>query len=1206
MSIEKYLPIGFYKPVGFFISPRLVSFIERNTSHLANAAVQKPFLFLITWLLSTMLYAQEKLPQTVKVSLNYNKITLKDAFKQMEKQSGYSIGYGDDRINALETIAIHVSNRPLEEVLNQLLGERGLSFGVLAADKAIIIQKPAVAVKPVERPGQPETKPIVVQTATGRVTDSLNEGLPATSISIKGSFRTLATDEQGGFSFPGIPVPATLVFRRIGFEPKELEWKGQQGVNIILTESVRQMEDVSVASTGYQQIKRSKTTGSYTVIDNSLLNRGISTNILDRLKGIASGVLFDDNAGNSIGITIRGRSTIFGNSTPLIVLDNYPYEGALDDINPNDIESITILKDAVAAAIWGTRAGNGVIVIQSKKGVLGSKPTVSFSSNFTFSGKPDLYQRAQLSSAEYIDVQQFLFGKGYYASSSVFASSPAVQVMFDRKNGLISANDSLQQINALKQQDVRDDLTKYFYQRTFNQQYQVNVRGGTPKQTYYFSAGYDNNRLANVGSSYNRFSLKGNHALFLLDKKLQINTDLFFTSTNSNAQQSPYILAFPYAKLADANGKALEVVIPSTGLNPSYTDTAGGGKLMDWKYRPLDELNNRYAQNKMGLNDYRVNLTATYKLFKGLSVSGNYQYNKAVTDNDQLLDANSFYVRDKVNTYTQVDPAGVLSFPFPKGEVFTNGHTNLHSHFVRAQLNFEREFSKKHFINAIAGYEVRSQDREVTSTTLYGYNRSTGTSVPVDFETTYLYYYGLGGSKIALSDNFSGTYDRNRSVYGNFSYVYDKKYIFTGSIRKDESNLFGVNANQRGVPLWSVGAGWIMSKENFYQIHWLPYTKFSVSYGYNGNVDNSLSAYLTVGQARNSLGGISNLFGNPYYNIVTPPNPSLIWERVRNINYLFDFATLNNRISGTIEYYNKNGLDLIGNMPVAQQNGLTNFSSFRGNSANIGGNGVDVQLNSINMRGKIRWESNLLFNYNKEKVKDYKVREVSNSNVVQSSFTSDPLVGYPVKSVFAYRYAGLDTAGNPLGYLNGKPSTEYSSIQNASDRADIRFYGSLLPRIFGSLRNSFAYKNLSVSFNIIYKFNYFFKRPALDYSSLFSGNYQMPDFDQRWKQKGDELVTTVPSMVFSTSSSAASARSAFYTNSEAVVEKGDHIRLQDIQFSVLLDKKKLPGMPFKNLTFNFYASNLGIIWRANNRGLDPEALSVPLQKNYAIGLRAEF
>lgn len=1157
------------------------------------AAFKKTYLIFLIVLCSKLLHAQQSIPPQVRVTLHFKNITITDLFARITKQTGYTINYGNKYIHEKEKITVNFTNKPLSQVIDQLLSERGLDYGVFVADKAIVIKKPepGAAQKTADKPA------LDTRTAEGMVTDSLSQGLSGTSVSIKGASRAIATDENGRFSFPGVPVPATLEFNRIGFQPVEMEWNGRETLQVTLRESVQQIEDVTVASTGYQQIKRSRSAASYTVIDNNLLNRSISTNILDRLKGVASGVLFDNNAGNSIGITIRGRSTIFGDATPLIVLDNYPYEGELSDINPNDIESITILKDAVAAAIWGTRAGNGVIVIQSKKGISG-KPKVGFSANFTASGKPDLYHRPQLTSEDYIEVQQYLVGQGRYAGlPSYMAVDPAARIMLNRLNGSISAQDSLNQINALKQQDVRDDLTRYFYQNSFNQQYQVNVRGGAANQTYYFSAGYDHNRPVNAGAYYERFSLKGNHGLSLLNKKLQINTDLFFTTSGARELTNSYTPSYPYARLADDNGKPLDVVIPN-GLSRAYTDMATAQGLLDWKFRPLEEVQNRYDANKTIINDYRLNLTVAYKLFKGFTVSGNYQYNKATNNKDRLIDSAAFILRNQINTFTPNPITGPSAFP--KGSLLNTDRTDLTSHFIRVQAAYDRDFGTRHSVNAILGYERRKQDKDISRETKYGYNPSTGISSPVDLNSLYPYYYNpaLSGVLLNFSPNSIWEAGRNRSVYSTASYLFDKKYMVSGSVRRDESNLFGVNANQKGVPLWSAGLGWILSKEVFYNIEWLPYLKLSGSYGYNGNVDNSISAYLTIQPSVTN-----NSYGNAFATIKDPPNPSLRWERVRNINVLVDFSSRNNRISGTLEFYSKNGLDLIGNSPIPQQTGIT---TFRGNTANVNGQGVDLQLNSINLKGKLRWETNVLFNYNRERVKSYKAAPGSNREIVLGAFNSNPLVGYPVRSVFALPFLGLDTLGRPVGIIDNKPSIDYTNINGSLNRSDLHFYGALLPTIFGSVRNSFSYKNLSFSFNLIYKWDYYFRRQGINYATIFRGEetgYMMPDFKNRWKKKGDELFTDIPGMP---SLSGPESRQEFYSSSSALVEKGDHVRLQDIQFSWSLARAVLPRLPFKAMSVNFYANNLGIIWRANKRNLDPDALNVPLIRTYSIGLKAEF
>src|SRR5690606_26350198 len=214
-------------------------------------------------------------------------------------------------------------------------------------------------------------------------------------------------------------------------------------------------------STGYQTLPKERATGSFVQVDNELLNRRVSTNILDRLDGVTSGLVFDRRAGNNQNINIRGISTIFSDNLPLIVVDNFPYEGALENINPNDIESITVLKDAAAASIWGVRAGNGVIVITTKKGAKGSKRTVSFNANTTVAEKPNLFYEPQMASGSYVEIEEFLFNNGYFdaALRNDFQSvSPVVEALYLNRQGLLGDAETADRLSGFKQTDVRNDL----------------------------------------------------------------------------------------------------------------------------------------------------------------------------------------------------------------------------------------------------------------------------------------------------------------------------------------------------------------------------------------------------------------------------------------------------------------------------------------------------------------------------------------------------------------------------------------------------------------------------------------------------------------------------------------------------------------------------------------------------------------------------
>src|SRR5690242_5052150 len=285
----------------------------------------------------------------------------------------------------------------------------------------------------------------------------------------------VGADESGSFSISIKNLPDTLLVSHVGFRSSRIPVRKYSGGLLVALKPLNGKLETVVVNTGYQKMKPNEVNGAVTVIDNKMLNQQTGINILDRLKNVTSGVAFNEgygnnNAQNKTDISIRGLSTINGPLDPLIVLDNFIYEGNISNINPQDIESITVLKDAAAASIWGARAGNGVIVITTKKGRFNQKLKVDFSTSFISTNKPDLFSLPDMSTADYIDMEQFLYNKGYFNSTISRAYNPlppAVEVFLQRNQGLISAADSAQQINRLKGIDVKNQYTKYFYQPAF-------------------------------------------------------------------------------------------------------------------------------------------------------------------------------------------------------------------------------------------------------------------------------------------------------------------------------------------------------------------------------------------------------------------------------------------------------------------------------------------------------------------------------------------------------------------------------------------------------------------------------------------------------------------------------------------------------------------------------------------------------------------
>jgi hypothetical protein len=398
------------------------------------------------------------------------------------------------------------------------------------------------------------------------------------------------------------------------------------------------------------------------------------------------------------------------------------------------------------------------------------------------------------------------------------------------------------------------------------------------------------------------------------------------------------------------------------------------------------------------------------------------------------------------------------------------------------------------------------------------------------------------------------------------------------------------------VPLWSGGLAWDISKERFYHFRGLPFLKMRITDGYTGNVDRNLSAYTTA----NVNGGV-NSYGTITATIINPPNPTLRWERINIFNAGLDFATSGGKLGGTVEYFIKSGTDLIGPSPIDPTTGV---SVFQGNSANMRDHGVDITLHADHNIGAVRWNSVLLFSYVLDKVTNYKVQLGSVGDYLGPA-TINPLVGHPLYSVYALRWKGLDpTNGNPIGFLNGKDTTDYGSILSSANLGDLLYKGPVNPPLFGSWRNNFSWRQWGLSFNIIYKLGYVFRRNSILYYSVSVGaSPGHPDYERRWQHSGDEKFTNVPSMTYPPDPN----RDEFYQNSEVLIVKGDHIRLQDVQLSYDWDKQNHPRLPLKLIRLYLYANNVGILWKANRAGIDPDYVSgMPAPRTLAFGVKIDY
>jgi hypothetical protein len=338
--------------------------------------------------------------------------------------------------------------------------------------------------------------------------------------------------------------------------------------------------------------------------------------------------------------------------------------------------------------------------------------------------------------------------------------------------------------------------------------------------------------------------------------------------------------------------------------------------------------------------------------------------------------------------------------------------------------------------------------------------------------------------------------------------------------------------------------------------------------------------------------------------VANPANRKLQWERVRITNIALDFATRKDRISGTLEFYIKNSTDLIGISPVDQTTGV---SSFRGNVADMQGKGIDFTLNLRFIdQQKWKWYGTFLHSYGTSRITGGYSDTGKSIHLFVTQLESNPLNGTPLESIYAYGWAGLNPVnGNPRGYLNKEVTEEYADLFNSTDKSNLVYVGPSTPKFFGSYRNTISYKNFDLSFLIQYKLGYYFRKPSINYSALYIGTDPgQADYSRRWIKPGDELITNVPSMPYPFDAD----RDAFYAYSKALVEKADHIRLQDIQLSYTISKKDVKRLPLQSITLNAYINNIGILWKATDSSLDPEFLKSTFRAplSAAIGLQVNF
>ncbi|WP_344675339.1 SusC/RagA family TonB-linked outer membrane protein [Sphingobacterium kyonggiense] len=1039
------------------------------------------------------------------------------------------------------------------------------------------------------------------QYVTGTVLDSLSRA-PLAKVTIQLGSKITATDENGVFRiYNPIPDNQLLTARRVGYNETVLEiTSDMQHLRIVMFPIEHSIEEV-VVNTGYFKIPQERSTGSFSYIGNKQLDAIVSTNIQDKIEGLATGLDFDRSRTYVTPMNVRGLSTIESDASPLIVIDNFPYDGDLSTINPNDVQSITILKDAAASSIWGARAGNGVIVVTTKTGAYGKPNVVSFTGNLSVGSRPDLfYNKKRLRSPLLMDIEETIFENGGYAIRNQTPIPLYVELLIAEQDGLI--NDFEQQKQRMLATDIRTEGKDLLYRNSINQQYALNFRGGSDKHNYYASINYDGNRAQVIGNEYKRMNALL-HNGFRLSNNIDINTSLRYTQIRSSSNGISLSLNdFPtYARLRDDEGKSM--AFPRT-YRFSYQQQAEDNGLLDWLYRPLDE--RELIDSRQEAYEVQAQATLQYRFREFLNFSLMYQYTTDQNKNWTHYGKESFYVRNLVNRFTQQGGTQII----PYGDILSgDAGSRSEVHNARLQTDYKQVFGKIE-ISALAGAEIRQGIAEGLPRYLfYDYDPNVMTAVnKFDYNTRYATRPTSSAVIPTSPVGISKVVDRFISYYANAGANWNGYLDLTGSLRWDASNLFGVKTNQKGIPLWSTGIGWNLTKSKIIGDALFNNLRISTSFGSSGNVNRSVSVYNIVSYGTDQQ---TNL---PMAILESVGNPGLKWENVKTWNIALDFSIWKNRVTGRLDFYRKSASDLIGEDLLDPTAGIVTTVLPRvDNMVNYAGlltKGIDMQLNVDVLRERpVEWDMTFMFSKNTNKVTSYNMSQQNDVNMM--FMTNPPREGESLNTVYTLPWYGLDgNTGRTLlpDDASGKTYREY---YEQYPMEQMRVAGVTRAPYFGSWLHQVRYKNFSFGLHLLWKAGHIWRAesmlPGYEY---FSAGYYHQDIANRWKSPGDEQTTNVPSAVPYTNSTSSDSyyEGQVYKYSDALIAKGDYIRLQNIQLGYEWKKNPANKMKFSSLRVLLNMRNVGLLWKANKLGIDPEyqTADFPAPRITSLSLQASF
>ncbi|MFD2970004.1 SusC/RagA family TonB-linked outer membrane protein [Sphingobacterium bambusae] len=1121
--------------------------------------------------------------------------------------------------------------KPIESVLKELLYPNGFLFLYVQNNYYTIIRDSRGAK---DNDGDSRFWKVL----SGNVKDAKGQALVGVTVLPDGyAVRNGVTTSSDGHFTIRLQEPAeALIFSYVGMEPQRRVIGSNTEINVTMGEAINLIEDVEVVSMGYTQLPKERATGSFGTISSKQIQETPTINIMERIQGLVPGVYVDPKTN---AIQIRGANSFGVGATrdPLIVIDGFPMAenrdesfkltdksslqggggAVLSQLNPNDIESITVLKDAAAASIWGAKAGNGVIVIETKKGR--NKPTeVNFNSTVSVSAPADLKKLNRMTTGEYIDLERELFNKDMINDNTTYwgtmnTNAPlteSLEWMFRVKRGTATEEERDAALSRLGGIDNRGQIRDLLMQNATSQQYGVSFSGGTSKSNFFVSGNYSKDVpvfRANKGETLN---LTSNLTNDLFNDRVRIATGINYNYGNSltntatinalstNPQMGGLL---PYDLLKDDGGSLVKKYLR---YRPEVAQYFEGLGYLDWTYSPLEELEtSKYNDQTHSL---RMHLDVNTKLtsWANFSVMGQLQRKLDNSENIDFVD--SYNMRNAINYGTTVNDDGNLVYNYPVGGNLGVRNYNGFQYTVRAQVNINKDFGNNGLVNLafIGGSEIKENSHRSSTGNFIGFDPFTFVNSVYKPNDRYDTIDGWGASfpgNATVGKNIT----RALSYYSNTALsAFNSRYVVSGSIRFDDFTVVGASRAQRAQPLWSVGTKWDIKKEAFMQsANWADALALRVTYGVNGTMPFGVGSKVVITTSSD------NQTGEGVATIESPANNQISWEKIKTLNLGLDYGLWDNRLQFTVDYYQKRVSDILHSLPFNPTYGWTQLTF---NSATMKAHGVDLGLNANWIqRVDFRWSSMFNMGFNSNEVSDSRFEKLT--NVSQLIAGSRPIVGLPVDYMYAYNWGGLDSQGrSQIKKADGSILAVDQGI-NTLSADDLLLVGRTTPPYVGGLFNTFNYKGISLGVRMTYELGHVIRRLSVqNYPqwNFYSGAIGMQaDLAQRWQQAGDEASTNIPAIVNDGWQFNSVSR---YANANELVISGSHVRLQQVDIGYVLPQHILTRTPFKSVALNGAVRNLGIIWRKNKDGVDPVYRvtdiysSLPPATSFFFSLNASF